>query len=225
VTHRPWFWKLFFVDVQDRTVTDSIGRLTEDGTRVEFIAPLPERVPARRTTVGDPVLFAGMSWFAPIGTGGVVAGRSDGGRFLRYDSEGRLLARIDVPMERATIPDLEKPQILEEYYEAAGGLRSLTASNVGDAFPLYNVMWALEDSLFALQQTQWSTPAGEPRIPRDHMVWRIFSVAGSYEGAVVLPAGVAQPYWTEPGRLIATHRDSLGIATIMSYRLERPKSR
>lgn len=222
LTHRPWFWKIFVADIDDRTLTDSIGRLTEDATRVDFVAPLPERAPSRRRAVDDRLLFTGNSWFAPIGVGGVVAGRSDAGRFLRYDSDGRLLAFIDVPMEPTEIPEAEKPSILEEYVELVGAGGTLTIANVGDAFPLYNLMWALEDSLFALQQMQWSTPAGEPRIPPDQMVWRTFSITGSYEGAIVLPTGVAQPYWVEPGRIIATKRDSLGIATIVSYRLVRP---
>lgn len=43
-----------------------------------------------------------------------------------------------------------------------------------------------------------------------------------YAGAVVLPAGVAHPYWFEPGYVIATYRDPFGVVTIQVYRLARP---
>lgn len=93
---------------------------------------------------------------------------------------------------------------------------------VADFYTLFELMWGVEDSLFVIQQGRRSTPEGESPIPEDQKVWRAFSPSGAYAGAIVLPPGVAQPYWIEPGRIIATQRDSLGVVTIVSYRLERP---
>jgi hypothetical protein len=50
----------------------------------------------------------------------------------------------------------------------------------------------------------------------------VFSTRGFYAGAIVLPIEAAQPYWIEDGRIIATRRDSLGVATIESYLLTPP---
>jgi hypothetical protein len=33
----------------------------------------------------------------------------------------------------------------------------------------------------------------------------------------------SQPFWIEPGRIIAIQRDSLGVVTVVSYRLEPPE--
>ncbi len=63
---------------------------------------------------------------------------------------------------------------------------------------------------------------GETPIPEGQFVWRVFSTRGFYAGAIVLPIEAAQPYWIEDGRIIATRRDSLGVATIESYLLTPP---
>jgi hypothetical protein len=68
-----------------------------------------------------------------------------------------------------------------------------------------------------------STPAGEPRIPDRQTVWRLFSTSGRYLGAVHFPEGVAQPFWIESDRVIATHRDEFGVVTIQEFRLDGPE--
>jgi hypothetical protein len=224
VQHAPWFWKIFVENEERRTLVDSIGRLDPGRREVVYIAPMAPRVEQRRRSVpGEQAEFmAPMGWFAPLGPHGVVAGRNDSGRFRVYSGDGALEGLLEVPMRQASISESEKPALLEEYFGIARGAPGLSRRNVGDSYRLYDLMWGVEDSLFALQQSHLSTPDGERRIPTGQMVWRVFSTKGEYAGAVVLPPGVAQPYWIEPGRVLATYRDELGVATIQEFRLVRP---
>lgn len=221
VDHLPWFWKIFYEGPEGRIMTDSIGRLSLSTATVDFIAPLPPRVESRRRG-GSARLLDPLSWFAPIGSGGVIAGRSDRGLFRRYSEVGDLVGLIRIPMTPAPIPENRKLEVLDEFYGATRRAGPMERERVADFFTLFELMWGVEDSLFVIQQGHLSTPAGEPTIPEDQKVWRVFSPGGAYAGAIVLPPGVAQPYWIEPGRVIATKRDSLGVATIVSYRLAPP---
>ncbi len=221
--HAPWFWKIFAEDDDERTRVDSIGRLDQETGRVVFVAPMAPRIEERRRGIpGDqPALLAPLSWFAPLGST-LVVGRNDSGRFRIHDEAGLLVGVVDVPMEQSPIADHEKPALLQEYFGMASGRTTPPARPVSDFFPLYDLMWGVTDSLFALQQSHLSTPLGEPRIPAGQVVWRIFSIDGTYAGALELPPGVAQPYWIEEGRVIATHRDDLGVTTIQTFRLTPP---
>jgi len=224
VEHVPWFWKIFVESDEERTLVDSIGRLDPEGQEVVFIAPMAPRVAQRRRSVpGERAdLLAPMGWFAPLGPDRVVAGRNDSGRFRVYSREGSLVGLIEAPMEQAPIAESEKPALLENYFGVARNAAAQGGRSIGDFYRLYDLMWGVEDSLFALQQSHLSTPEGERRIPEGQTVWRVFSTTGEYAGAIVLPAGIAQPYWIEPGRIIATYRDEFGVATIQEFRLDRP---
>ncbi len=221
-THRPWFWKIFFEESEGPLVLrDSVGRLDPGAGLVDFVAPMEPRVASRRRNVDRPEILAPMSWFAPVGSAGVVSGRSDRGRFLHWAEDGELLGILRIPMERAPIPESEKQAVLDGFARVAGG-SATSRRDVGEHYRLYSVMVGVADSVFALQQGALSTPAGEPRIGEHDFVLRVFSVRGAYEGALVLPSGVGPPFWFETGRLVATHRDSLGVATVVAYRLSKP---
>lgn len=224
VEHAPWFWKIF-VESEERTFVDSIGRLNPGARDVVYVAPMPPRVEQRRRNVpGEPWdLLAPMGWFAPLGPPGVVAGRNDSGRFRLYSSDGELVGLIDAPMEQAPIAESEKLAVLEGFSMMGAGGAGSTRRKAGDFYGLYDLMWGVEDSLFALQQSHLSTPKGERRISEGNTVWRIFSTRGAYAGAVVFPAGIAQPYWIERGRVIATHRDEFGVVTIQQFRVVKPE--
>lgn len=116
----------------------------------------------------------------------------------------------------------DAPGILEEFYGEAGRSSAGARVQIADHYPVWDLLWPLGDSLFALQQSRRSASAGEPPIPSGQLVWRIFAVDGRYLGAAVLPPGFAQPYWIEGERVIGTRRDALGVATIEAYRLKRP---
>jgi len=224
--HRPstresFFWKVFIDDPDSGLLSDSIGRLDVELGKVVFFAPMPPRVVSRRRNTSTPVLFAPLGWFAPVGSG-VVVGRSDAASFRHYSDEGELLAVIRVPMAPSAIPKSDEPEILEEFYGVVRGSPRTARPEVGEWYPLFNIMWPVDDSLFALQQSHRATPHGETPIPENQFVWRVFSTRGRYAGAIVLPHGTAQPYWIEDGRLMATRRDSLGVATIDSYLLTPP---
>jgi hypothetical protein len=223
VDHAPWFWKIFVESGEQATLVDSIGRLDAGAGEVVFIAPMAPRVEQRLRNVPGvrPELLAPMGWFAPLGPKGVVAGRNDSGRFRMYSSDGGLIGLIETPMERAAITASEKLIIAAEF--SAMGLGGVGRREVGDTYRLYDLLWGVEDSLFALQQSQVSTPRGEQRIPAGKTVWRIFTTRGGYAGTVVFPDGITQPYWIEQGRVIATHRDEFGVATIQEFQLNRPE--
>ena len=93
---------------------------------------------------------------------------------------------------------------------------------IAEEYPLYNHLLPVDDTLFALQQGTRSTPAGEDGLP--DFVWRVFSVRGWYAGTIVLPKGAAMPFWIEPGRIVAVRADSLGVASIESYRIRSPSA-
>ena len=219
VEHAPWFRHGF--DQREGAITtlvDSIGRLDLEGLEVNHIAPMAPRVERAPTEPVD--RLAPQPWFAPLGPAGVVTGRGDSGRFRLYSNEGVLKRVIDVPMERAAVTESDRPDIEAAY----GGIRGSATFRwyIGGRYKLYELMWGVEDSLFAVQQSYIATPSGERLIPDDQKVWRVFSTSGQYGGAVAFPAGVAQPYWIERGRVIATHRDEVGVVTIQEYRLTRP---
>ena len=225
VEHAPWFRNSFTVQQGDVwALVDSIGRLDLEVGGAVYIAPMAPRVDeARFNPPRGPSDFLGpLHWFAALGPSGAVSGRSDSGRFRLHSIEGAVEGVIDIPMERAEVPELERLTLLEEIGAPRGPNRY-----VGERFPLYELMWGLGDSLFALQQSYTSTPRGEPRIPLSQrlkrVVWRIFTTEGRYAGTVVLPDGVLQPYWIEPGRVIGTNRDKLGVVTIQEFRIEKPE--
>lgn len=218
----PWFWRVF-ADGPDRQVlVDSVGRLDLGRSGAVYVAALPERPEERRSPRSPISLSSPMSYFAPLGRSGVVTGRTDMGRFSHFSEAGDLVGLIDVPMERAPIAETEKDEIVEEFRDALRDTRpSVTARNVGNWRALYGLMWGVSDSLFALQQTNRARSAGEPPVPENQTIWRVFSVTGHYEGAIVFPRGDGYPFAVEPGRLITTHRDELGVATINIYRSRR----
>lgn len=221
VDHAPWLWNSFMVRQGEvATLVDSIGRLDLEGRQIDYIAPMAPRVEEYRFNppAGPRDRLAPLHWFAPLGPAGVVSGRGDSERFRQYSRDGTLLRVIDVAMEQAAVALSDKPDI-EAMYE---GISAGVDYYVGERYRLYDLMWGVEDSLFALQQSFLSTPSGERRIPDDQMVWRIFSTGGQYEGTIAFPAGIAQPYWIERGRVIATYRDELGVVTIREYRLAGP---
>ncbi len=215
-TGETFAWR-YFRDPETGLLSDSVIRLNLAGPAVA-VAPL--RRDRRPLPPGESrPLFSGSGTFAPIGSGGVMVGTTDVAEFRHFTDAGALTAIVRVPLERRALT-LEDEQIVRE--EVAQFAPSL-ADNLGD----HNVLWSrlepLGDSLFALDQTSLTAPAGEPRIPRDTRVWRIFSVRGHYLGALVLPPGVGPPYWNDGEHLMALQRDELGVATIVVYRLEPPE--
>lgn len=221
-TGEPYMMKIFFEDFDARTLVDSVGHLETTEGRVRFIAAMPPRVEARRTSTSPVALFSPKGWYAPIGAGGVVTGRSDGARFHYYADDGTLVRIIAAPMEQTPIQKSEEPAILQEFYGELRPSPTLGRAQIADAYPVWDILWPFNDSIFAVQQSYGSTPAGEPRIPRGQIVWRLFTVTGHYAGAVVFPPAFANPFWIEDGRVVGTRRDSLGVATVESYRLSAP---
>ena len=212
VEHAPWFRDAFSVREGGLvTRVDSIGRLDLEERAIDYIAPMAPAVEeARYNPPRGPIDYFGPNrWFAALGPSGAVSGRSDSGRFRLHSIEGTVEGVIDIPMERAEVSALERPTLLEDIGAPKGPNRY-----VGESFPLYELMWGVGDSLFALQQSYTSTPRGEPRIPLSQtfkrVVWRVFTTGGRYAGTIVFPDGVLQPYWIERGRVIGTKRDELG---------------
>jgi hypothetical protein len=147
-------------------------------------------------------------------------GRSDTGRFRHYDDDGALLGIIDVPLQPSPIPRDEENEILEEFLGVTQGSAPMRRPVIAERYPVYNYLFPVDDTLFALQQGSRSRPVGDEGLP--DFVWRVFSTTGSYAGAIVLPEGVALPFWIEPGRIVGIQRDSLGVASIASYRVAPP---
>src|SRR5690606_15618550 len=113
---------------------------------------------------------------APIGSGGVVVGRTDIPEFRLFSDSGELMTVIRLPFERRALT-LEDERIVRE--EVARFAPSL-ADNLGEFNTLWSWLVPIGDSLFALDQTSLTAPAGERRIPVDTRVWRILSIRGHY---------------------------------------------
>jgi len=214
-TYETFAWRYFF-DRETGLTSDSVFRVDVSGPAVS-VAPLPRQRAPRPG--GSTPLFSGQGTFAPIGSGGVLVGRTDIAEFRLFSDSGELQSVIRLPFERRPLT-LEDERIVRE---VAGSAPSL-ADDLGE----FNILWSrlepVGDSLFALDQTSVTTPNGEARIPMDTRVWRIVSVQGHYLGSLVLPLGVGPPYWTDGERLLAVRRDSLGVATIVLYRLQAPEA-
>lgn len=215
-TGETFAWR-YFRDPETGLLSDSVIRLNLAGPAAA-VAPLRRDRRPRPPGESRP-LFSGSGTFAPIGSGGVMVGTTDVAEFRYFTDAGALTAIVRVPLERRALT-LEDERIARE---EVGRFAPRLADNLGDHNLLWSRLEPLGDSLFALDQTSLTTPAGEPRIPRDTRVWRIFSVRGHYLGALVLPPGVGPPYWNDGERLMALQRDELGVATIVVYRLEPPE--
>lgn len=221
IRHLPHFWKIFRDEADPRVLQDSVGRLDQARGVVSYIAALPPRVSSRRMSTSERVLFAPKAWFAPLGIGGIVMARNDRARFHHYSDDGDLRGIIEVSAEVEPIPLADEQGILEEFLGVAGG-GTPSRPEVAEHYPLWDIMWPLGDSLFAVQQNHRSAIAGELAIPESSVVWRLFTVHGEYRGAITFPDGFAQPYWIERDRLVGTRRDDFGVATIEAYRLQPP---
>lgn len=219
--HSVFVWRVFMPDPETGELVDSVGRFDPDADHVDFIAPMAPRPEARSRNTSPIALFFPKSWFAPV-RAGVIVGRSDSGRFRHYDDEGRLLGIIDVPMERSPVPGDAEGEILEEFLGVSRGSTLRSRPVISEEYPLYNLLLPVDDTLFALQQGVRSRPLGEDDLP--DFVWRVFSTRGSYAGTIVLPEGTALPFWIEPGRIVGVRADSLGVASIESYRVEPPRT-
>jgi hypothetical protein len=214
-TGETFAWR-YFRDPESGLLSDSVIRLDVSGPAVSVAALPRDRDPLPPGTTRP--LFSGSGTFAPIGSGGVIVGRTDASEFRHYGDSAELMSVIRVPFERRALT-LEDERIVRE--ELASFAPRL-ADNLGEHAILWSRLEPLGDSLFALNQTSVTSPAGEARIPQNTRIWRIFSVRGRYLGALVLPTGAGPPYWNDGERLMAVQRDSLGVATIVVYRLEPP---
>lgn len=223
VRHLPYFWKVFRDEDDTRVLMDSVGRLDPSTATVSYVTALPPRVPSRSMSTSRQVLFAPRAWFAPLGAGGVVVARNDRARFQHYADDGRLVGIIEAPAEVTPVPLSDRPGIYEELLGVAV-TPTTQRPEIATHYPLWDIMWPLDDSLFALQQNHRSAVAGEPPIPEGRIVWRVFSVGGGYRGAILFPDGFAQPYWIQRNHLVGTRRDGLGVATIELYALYPPSA-
>lgn len=211
----PYVWRVFR-DTDTYELQDSVVRVSLDSERSVTVAPLPRPEVSRFGNRAP--LMSGSVTFAPIGVGGVVVGRTDQPQLTYYTDGGQMRSIIRLPFERRPLSPGDQRAIGEEVRTFAPSL----AENIGELGTLWSQLLSFGDSLFALEQRFTSAPAGEDPIPSDRRVWRVFSVNGSYRGALILPARVGAPYWIEKGAIVAVKRDSLGVATIVSYAIEEP---
>lgn len=219
-THEPYFWRVF-ADPASGLLSDSVLRMDEDGNATPFAA-MPPRHPSRERSTSRFPFFAPQGDFAPLGTGGVVVGRSDIPSLQHRSAEGELLGILRLDLSPRAIGLSDKPGLIEEMAEEYPPAARATVDDLADRFPLWSRLWAFSDSAFAMEQTRWSHPAGEPPIPSGQRIWRVLSVTGDYAGVVRFPTGFGYPYWIEEGRVLGIRRDELGVASIESYRLSPP---
>src|SRR5690606_140806 len=91
------------------------------------VAPFPyDREP--RFTDGSRPLFSGSGTFAPIGSGGVVVGRTDIPEFRLFSDSGELMTVIRLPFERRALTLEDKRIVREEVARFAPSL----ADNLGE---------------------------------------------------------------------------------------------
>jgi hypothetical protein len=76
------------------------------------------------------------------------------------------------------------------------------------------------DTVFALRQNGAFRAAEEPERGRQG-VWRLFGIGGSYLGAANFPADY-EPYGADADVVLGLSRDTVGIPTVVLYRLVSP---
>lgn len=94
----------------------------------------------------------------------------------------------------------------------AGLLVWLVATGCGDDQPdtLSLVADSVRDSIFAVEHTWLASAASDDAIPSRTRVWRMFSVSGSYQGALRLPEGFGYPYASCGGMRVVPQNDGVG---------------
>lgn len=219
-THQPWFWRVFR-DPDTGRLVDSVLRMDSVGD-IRPVVGLPPRVESRARPMSAFPFFAPQGGFAPLGTGGVVEARNDIPRLTHHDPSGAVAGVVTIDWTARAIPLSAKPGVLEALAEEWPQAARSDLDDIADAFPLWGLLWPVGDSVFAMEQTRWSGPAGEPPIPPGRRIWRLFSVTGGYRGTIAFPEGFGYPYQVEDGRVTGVRRDSLGVAIIESYRIAPP---
>lgn len=207
-------------DFATNTLVDSVARIDLATGEMRSFMALPPRPPRVRS--GPTPLFAPATRWTALPSGDVVVGNTHQATFRVYDSDGALRRELRLPLKPRKIPESDKAKILEDFgVSVRPSTTGALPRKVGDQYPMANMLYPLDDTIFAMYQGHLSLAAGDPALPRRQTVWRLVATSGRYAGALWFPLGFT-PTWWGSGRILGMMRDSLGVKTIQAYRLEAP---
>lgn len=130
-----------------------------------------------------------------------------------HGGDGALLREIHLPLTRRTITERDIQEQIEVHGAIANGLRVGTAA-------LTNVMYAVDDTVFALFTSDLWKAKEDPDLPAGEIWWRMFTVRGEYVGVVQVPDGF-WPLETGRGNVWARVLDEVGYPVIQELELRR----
>lgn len=199
----------------------SIARLDLEMGIFEPLVGLGPRPPLPRGAQPGMVLFQPRQLLAALPGGGIIAGRTDGASFKYYSSSGELIREFRLPITARPIRDGDLQEFFERFGSAGGGAIPRDGLRVSSHFNVYLNMYAVDDSLFAIQHGRFALPAEDTPPPADVFYWRIISVRGHEVARVTFPEHFA-PRFVHRRRTLGVAEDSLGIAAIEEFELAAP---
>lgn len=195
---------------------DSVARVHLETGAVEPFAVLAPRVAfgSGRQPYQHP-----FGLWAAFKDGRVVVGRTDLRTFRILSERGALEREIRLPLTPRPLLDAHKHAIVEQArQEGIPGFGHDTRYN--SHFRTALRLETVDDSLFALVHRGLLSGANDPELPDGQEVWRLISVSGVPKGVIVFPRGFS-PWTVRGGRVLGAYRDSLGLASVRLYALER----
>lgn len=145
-------------DFATNALADSLARLDLATGQMHMFMALPARPPPGARIAP---LFAPRSLWTALPSGDVIVGNTHEATFRVFGPDGAPRRDIRLGLEPRKIPEREKAEILKGY----GNLRGVRASGtrrpeVGERFPVTNMLYALNDTTFAMFQGRRSPAAG-----------------------------------------------------------------
>lgn len=199
-------------------MTDSIARLDLQTGVFEPLVGLGPRPPRPPGALPGMVLFHPRPLVAALPGGGIISGRTDGAPFRHHSSSGELIREFRLPLTARPVRDRDLQEISERAASATGGAMPRDGLRTSSHFNMFNTMYAVDDSLFAIQHSRLAAPAEDTPAPDDVVYWRIISVRGNEVARVMFPARFA-PLFVHQRRVLGLSMDSLGIASIEEFEL------
>lgn len=213
VAHRFWV-----TDFAENTLLDSLAWIDPRTGEMDNFVELPREYEDRSGTRS----FHGerTAWTA-LPDGGVVVMRTYTPAIRYFSSDGELVREIRLPLTPRPISELEGRQAEDDMRSLARGRRPVPETDIGERYPITTRLYAVDDSTFAMYQSDMIRAVEDPPLPDGRTVWRLITVSGRYAGAIHYPRRFV-PRWADDGYVLGVARDSLDLATIEEYALAPP---
>jgi hypothetical protein len=135
-------------------------------------------------------------------------------RVIRWETDLRKVSQSDV--------DAERSRVMDQYANLDGAARRrLLDEEFGDARPVADYFPVFGGIMIGRDGRFWVREYRQPTAPRPHS-WLVFDRTGRLECRATIPA-FAELLEFGPDYLLALNRDSLGVESVLEYRITLPK--